>query len=374
MTNVVDRRAVLMIAVFSIVGATLFAGCTNTPSKVSSDVYPGSQTYTPSAFIYSAISIPTEGVETKGYSVPDGNIQDILNWFKNKMLSEGWELRENISIINISVPQTGTILYGGTIFKKGDRGKGIWAWQEDNNTYYVVVTGPWSKISSGNEAEQLPSSDQAQGEEPIERYPGSVLLDYYSSGPPTDLYIDLDYGTSDEVDTVVAWYKQYLQSNGWSLDDEGSNLMGDNSYSLDFSKGGETLSIDIYGPSETWAKDYTEISVYYHKKGLPAEDQASGYEPVSRYPGSVMLEHTDLTFSDMRTVSISYGTTDSVDDVKNWYISNIPAEGWTLLGTTTISDGVEITFTKGTSTTLQVTIESSGYNTTSIDILYTSPA
>ncbi len=363
-----SRGAVLMLVVVSIAGAMLFAGCTNAPPKTSSDVYPGSQTYTPSTLIYSAISIPTEGVEIKAYNVPDGDIQDILNWFKNKMLSEGWELQENISIVSISVPQTGTISYGGAIFKKGDQGKGVWAWQQDSNAYYVIATGPWSKFS-GYEAEQLPSSDQAQGEEPIERYPGSVLLGYDKSGPPTDLEIYLDYGTSDEADTVAAWYKQYLQSNGWTLDSEGSDSAG---HYLDFSRGGETLGINIYKPTETIA--YTEISITYYKKGLPAEDQASGYEPVPRYPGSVMLEHTDMTFSGMRTVSISYGTTDSVDDVKNWYVSNIPAEGWTLLGTTTISDGVEITFTKGTSTTLQVTIESSGYNTTSIDILYTSPA
>jgi len=74
-----SRGAVLMLVVVSIAGAMLFAGCTNAPPKTSSDVYPGSQTYTPSTFIYSAISIPTEGVEIKGYSVPDGDIQDILN-------------------------------------------------------------------------------------------------------------------------------------------------------------------------------------------------------------------------------------------------------------------------------------------------------
>ena len=363
-----SRGAVLMLVVVSIAGAMLFAGCTNAPPKTSSDVYPGSQTYTPSTFIYSAISISTEGVEIKAYNVPDGDIQDILNWFKNKMLSEGWELQENISIVSISVPQTGTISYGGAIFKKGDQGKGVWAWQQDSNAYYVIATGPWSKFS-GYEAEQLPSSDQAQGEEPIERYPGSVLLGYDKSGPPTDLEIYLDYGTSDEADTVAAWYKQYLQSDGWTLDSEGSDSAG---HYLDFSRGGETLGINIYKPTETIA--YTEISITYYKKGLPAGDQASGYEPVPRYPGSVMLEHTDMTFSGMRTVSISYGTTDSVDDVKNWYVSNIPAEGWTLLGTNTIPDGVEITFVKGGSTNLQVTVESSGYNITSIEILYTSPA
>lgn len=55
---------------------------------------------------------------------------------------------------------------------------------------------------------------------------------------------------------------------------------------------------------------------------LPSSDQASGMEPITRYPGSVMLKYTspvidvpDVSFS----AGIWYETTDDFNTVLNWY-------------------------------------------------------
>ena len=63
--------------------------------------------------------------------------------------------------------------------------------------------------------------------------------------------------------------------------------------------------------------------------GLPLTDQASTTEPVTRYPGSVMLYQSTMVLpeeGDYRT--ITYGTTVSIDTVETWYRDMLENSGW----------------------------------------------
>ncbi len=55
---------------------------------------------------------------------------------------------------------------------------------------------------------------------------------------------------------------------------------------------------------------------------MPGSDQASGMEPMTRYPGSVMYKYRSPAWEDMPvsfSAEINYKTTDDFDTVLNWY-------------------------------------------------------
>ncbi|RLF62669.1 MAG: hypothetical protein DRN33_05325 [Thermoplasmata archaeon] len=353
-------------------GAVLISGClgdnNNGSTGGTSDLYPGSQSYSFPAGYYSVMDIPSEGVTVKAYKTSGADIQTILSWYENKMNSSGWEFQEKYPVTTVSASST-SVSFGGVLFKKGDTGEGIWAWRQSSagssETFYVIATGPWSKFSGSGEADQLPSSDQAQGDEPIQRYPGSVMTSYEKDvSDPLYEKIYVDYGTSDGASAVADWYKQQLQSNGWTLDEESSD---DTGYSLSFSKGVEDLQISVFKPSETTA--YTEIDILYTKEGLPDTDQTAGYEPASRYPGSVMLEYQNESYGGVIAISITYGTSAGVSDVVNWYNSNMPGDGWTSVSTNGSPDDRTLVFSKASSTMLTIeVIQKTAY--TEIDVSY----
>jgi len=372
------RKEIKVLIVFAVTisGATLISGCMENNNQGSPGgkigVYPGSEQYAFPTTYSSIMGIPSNGVIIKSYKVSGANIEDILNWYENKMNSSGWEFQERYPVTTISAA-SGSVSFGGVLFKKEDVGEGIWAWRissQGGETFYVIATGSWSKFSGGGEVDQLPGSDQAQGEEPVQRYSGSVMTNYEKDiSNPTIEKIYIDYGTNDEAITVANWYKQYLQNNGWMLEQETSD---DTGYSLDFSKGAEYMEISIFKPSETTA--YTEIDLYYTKTKLPDADQISGYEPVSRYPDSVMLQYTNSSYMGVILLTIKYGTAAGIDEVMSWYQSNMPTEGWSYVSAQTTENGKEITFSKTQgSTTKMIDIMITNKTAyTSIEINYTS--
>lgn len=225
------------------------------------------------------------------------------------------------------------------LLKKGDEAVGIWAAggtavEGGKGVVYYLVKGPADNILGSStyspaEAENLPPSDQASGEEPVARYPGSVMLSYYKdTSDPLEVKILVDYGTNDDASKVVSWYKDQMVKNGWKLESEYST---DTDYSLAFSRGSEYLDIYVIKPTEDVA--YTEIDLDYSKKGLPSEDLVQGEEPLKRYPGSVMLEHT----GGAKKFLITYGTNDDPSDVFQWYDNELRNSGWQLI--TSSSEG-----------------------------------
>ncbi len=117
---------------------------------------------------------------------------------------------------------------------------------------------------------------------------------------------------------------------------------------------------------ETYQQTQQEVQ---QTSGLPDKDQVSGYEPLARYPGSVMLEYSDISFGGPRTIFIKYGTKANLAEVKNWYLNYLSQEGWKLNFETSPSpERVEVNFVKQ-DVVLQITIIKED-NFTTIDLSY----
>lgn len=370
------------LVLLAIIIAIVFAGCSKsetpvkeTPStaptsapSVGGDVptYSGSKVYTASIFYSQVLGIPTEGVTVEVYQVENAKVGDILSWYKEKM--SDYEIVQDRAIGTVNTPQ-GSIEWGGVLFKKGNEAVGIWAMSgsavEGKSTIYYIVKGPADKLfgESEPEIEQLPTSDQASGEEPVPRYPEAIMINYYKdTSSPMELSIQIDYGTKDDAAKVTSWYKQELQSEGWMLEEESSDDAG---YRLYFSKGSEYLDIYVIKPTETSA--YTEIDLNYAKRGLPSQDVVSGEEPLKRYPGSVMLEYTTTTFGGAKMTTITYGTNDDPKEVFNWYSNEFESGGWQT-GSSSSDESFSIYASKG-STVVQLEISRNAY--TEILLTYT---
>ncbi|MBO8181886.1 MAG: hypothetical protein H0Z28_03720 [Archaeoglobus sp.] len=338
------------------------------PSAINVPVYGNSKMYSAPTFYYQILGIPTEGVSVEVYYVENAKVKDILNWYKEKL--SDYEIVQDMAVATVSTPQ-GSAEWGGILFKKGDEAVGIWAIsgtavEGGKGTVYYIVKGPVDKLagSAEYEAEQLPSSDQASGEEPIKRYPGAVMINYYKdTSNPLKLSIGIDYGTKDDAAKVAEWYKQELQANGWALEEESAD---DTAYSLTFGKDSEYLDIVIIKSTETTA--YTEIDLSYTKKGLPSQDIVSGEEPIKRYPGAVMIEHSITTYGGAKMIAISYGTNDDAKNVFSWYEGELKSSGWQVMSG---SSGGEFTIyaSKG-GAVIELEISKNAY--TEIHLAYTA--
>ena len=103
-------------------------------------------------------------------------------------------------------------------------------------------------------------------------------------------------------------------------------------------------------------------------EGLPIIDRTVGTEPVTRYPGSVMLSHLKMEFTDEETgLMIGYGTTDDVDTVANWYTTQLESDGWGKEMDISSEGTTMLVYMKGTEN-IKVDISPGEYTT--IGILY----
>lgn len=353
-----------------LVAVVVLSGCSQAPSgSTAVPEYGGSKVYSAPTFYYQIIGVPTEGVSVKAYQVENANARDILNWYKSKL--SDYEVVEEMSVATVTTPQ-GSAEWGTILFKKGDKGVGIWAVSgssiEGGGAVYFIVEGPIDKLigesgggAAGSAGEALPASDQASGEEPVKRYPGSVMLSYYKdTSNPLEVTISVDYGTKDSAETVADWYKRELQAQGWQLESESSD---DSEIDLAFAKGKEYIDICIIKPYE--GVSYTEIDIYYKQEGLPSHDLVSGEEPIERYPGSVMLEYSTVTVGGLKSIQISYGTEDSGNSVFEWYVNKLKGEGWEVMTSTSEgqyyiggskgNEGISVEITEETFTKIVVT-------------------
>ena len=377
----------LLIAMVALAGCSQSQAPKQTPSVTPSPTtpsggaggiggvptYSGSRLYTAPTFYYQIMGIPTEGVSVKVYYVEKAKVKDILNWYKEKL--SDYEVVQDMAIATVSTPQ-GSAEWGGVLFKKGDKAVGVWALsgsavEGGKGTVYYLVEGPADKIvegssSSSAEAEQLPPADQASGDEPIARYPGSVMLNYYKdTSNPLELKIQIDYGTKDKAAKVADWLKKDLQAKGWIVEEESAD---DSAIYLTLSKGNEYLDIAVMKPSETTA--YTEIDLSYSKKGLPSKDVVQGEEPIKRYPGSVMLEHSTTTAGGAKVIQITYGTNDDPKKVFDWYNNELKNEGWQI-SVTSSGETFSLYAMKGNAM-VQLEISKKAYTT--VELTYSGPA
>ncbi|MEM0490192.1 MAG: hypothetical protein QXH73_03140 [Ignisphaera sp.] len=336
-------------------------------------VYRGSIEHFLASYYYTLLGIPREGVIYKVYLVGNATAKDILNWYKSNLA--GYEVVADYGINTISTPE-GSVEWGAILFKKDREGVGIWALSGaptkvdgKPGTVYCIVVGDIEKLTSEGitttpVSEGLPNSDQVGGEEPIQRYPGSVMLSYRrEEGFPTIILIE--YGTTADISTVAEWYKNELQSRGWTVKSEGKTS---EKISLHLLKAQEEVGVIINAPTNE--RKYTLISIHYGSYKLPSKDVESGTEPIERYPGSVMLKYHSMVISGIKIIEITYGTYDSVDNVVSWYRDYLRANNWQILMERTEDEGKSFSYTKE-SAVLQLTVSSKTY--TEIEILYQGP-
>ncbi|MEM1526554.1 MAG: hypothetical protein QW775_01170 [Ignisphaera sp.] len=333
-------------------------------------VYSGSREHSLANYYYQALYIPSEGVISKVYFVGDVTAKEILDWYKSSLA--GYEVVAEYGITTISTPE-GSLEWGAILFKKDREGVGIWALSGTptkvdgkQGAVYCVVVGDIEKLISEKTittptSEGLPYSDQVSGEEPIQRYPGSVMLSYRrEEGFPTIILIE--YGTTADINIVAEWYKNELQLRGWTVKDERKTS---EEVSLHLLKAQEEVGVIINAP--TSERRYTLISIHYGSYRLPSKDIASGIEPIQRYPGSVMLKYYSMVISGIKMITITYGTYDSVDNVASWYRDYLTANNWQILIEQSVDEGKSFSYTKE-GAVLQLTISSKTY--TEIEILY----
>ena len=108
----------------------------------------------------------------------------------------------------------GTVEWSGDFSSDGEEVSGTWEGAGD-----IPGSGTWSgsigeledeSLSEGEGEDEIPEEDQVDGDEPVARYPGSVMLSYESYTVPEGSITSIDYGTEDGLDEVVDWYKGEL--------------------------------------------------------------------------------------------------------------------------------------------------------------------
>ena len=334
-------------------------------------VYPGSEHSTMQTVYAQLMGVPSGGgITVNAYHVKGVSAGDVLNWYKQQ-LSSYQLVKGGSGLATVSIPGGGEAQYGVVMFKNGDQGIGIWAMsgsKMDGTTYYVV-TGPASAMF-GEEtggASQLPSSDKVSGEEPVSRYPGSVMLSYSNeSGYPT--HISIEYGTNEGMAKVFDWYKNYLSSNGWNITSQSQDT---ETATIECHSGPKDLTVTIYAADSE--NGYTTVDIDLDDYTLPSHDIVTGEDPIQRYPGSIMMEYQSNSQMGVKMAEVEYQTSDDLNTVVNWYKSHLPGMGFEINNQeqTDVSE-VTITATKTSGSTQdQVTLDISKGTYTTIHLSYT---
>lgn len=99
----------------------------------------------------------------------------------------------------------------------------------------------------------LPSHDLVSGEEPMERYPGSVMLEYMTVTAGGVNTVQITYGTEDSGNSVFQWYVNKLKSEGWEV----MTSTSEGQYFVGGSKGSSYIQVEITEEA------FTKISVTY---------------------------------------------------------------------------------------------------------------
>lgn len=100
---------------------------------------------------------------------------------------------------------------------------------------------------------------------------------------------------------------------------------------------------------------------------LPSTDVTSGTEPLTRYPGSVMIQHVEMGLEEETGFQILYLSRDDVATVADWYKTQLQSEGWAKEMDMTTEGTTMLVYRKDPET-IQVTVSPGEF--TSVSILY----
>ncbi len=210
-----------------------------------------------------------EGKDALGQEEYDGTWEFTIDWEDEDV--SGWFEGDAAGDIDGSVSEgeitasgdaaLGYVTWEGTFSPDGSSISGYWEAEQEGITAY---SGTWSgeegELDNGNgdndndndEENGLPDDDQVDGEEPLDRYPDSVMLDHAKYTGPDAEVTDIEYGTEDVLDDVVSWYKEEL---GDPIQEEVEP--DETTLYYQFEEGQETAEITI---SEN---EYTTIDIIY---------------------------------------------------------------------------------------------------------------
>jgi len=272
-------------------------------------VYPDSQETSEYNTIATMIGFSGQYAEVHQYAVSGASPTAVIKWYKSKFPGYTVENEGSASVQGVN--------YALLTLKKENTMVGVAALKQGGETVYFVgkATAP------EEEGEALPNHDMASGEEPIGRYPGSIMLSYSKEGKfPTDY--EIEYGTNDAYDKVGDWYKSTLQSQGWNVTSQSGSA---DTVELKFAKDDDEVTIYVGAPSAGTA--YTEITLAYTKRSLPDHDLVNGKDPLPRYVESVMEDYhkSAMTAQGINSTEIKvvYLTSDTFDKVKQWYLDKL---------------------------------------------------
>ncbi len=193
-----------------------------------------------------------------------------------------------------------------------------------------------SNQSNISENSSLPNHDLVNGEEPLERFPGSIMLEYHKQTQNMDIslpeetlqipkrnIIIIDYGTTNDTQTILRFYQGLLSK--WNIlnsDDLGSSII------IDARKDCDYISVQIF-KSNPPTTNYSRIHLEYINNVLPSQDLESGNEIIQRYPGSIIVkaQRDPDTGKDI----IYYMACDEEDKVFNWYVRILQDSGWSII-------------------------------------------
>ncbi len=101
-----------------------------------------------------------EGVLTINYGTKDDYL-DVINWYKDYFVDNGWEIEDNYTGSDKAYCE----------FVKGSKVFQVNVFPPSESTSYT-------EIRIDYHPNEIPPNDLVNGEEPTERYPGSVMTKY----------------------------------------------------------------------------------------------------------------------------------------------------------------------------------------------------
>ncbi len=254
-----NTKDLFIIIILFIAGIFLISGCIpnqqlfnqnysnmnqNMNSEESSDlpIYPGSHKSDRYNEFAKIVKFSEKFPHFKVYSIEGASPDDVIKWYKSQFSDYDIDM-ETANFAG--KPLTSIVARNGNTYI------GIVVFSDEGKTIYFI-----GRMVVEEYGLKLPSHDLVSGDEPIERYPGSIMLEYKKFEGPA---YDITYGTRDNIEKVASWFKTTLSSQGWELDYE---YVDEEIIELSFKRGSDKLFVWIGPPPE--GNRYTEIAISYN--------------------------------------------------------------------------------------------------------------
>ncbi|MEM2865626.1 MAG: hypothetical protein QW098_00570 [Candidatus Hadarchaeales archaeon] len=172
-----------------------------------------------------------------GYGSTENRHRVIGSWFETHLTQAGW------SVIEESESEEEVVLW----FRKGENEVGLYVYPPEEQRAY-------SRINVVFDCWRIPERDLKSGEEPVERYPGAVIIEYLQVVMQGGKTITINYVSKAGADNIFNWYLNSLPQQGWTI-----IAYSPSEWGISATKGYSTLTVEV-SPNE---RQYAEIDVMY---------------------------------------------------------------------------------------------------------------